>query len=89
MINDVTSELELCPVERRKEDVKFLLGKVDNMGGSLFTKLFKVELGHGTKGFKGGLQGKWGQGSDNIGAGVDGVGLEGIGADKGDARVGK
>ena len=74
-------------IERRKEDVKFFLGNVDNVGGSFFTKLFKIKLGHGAKGFEGRLWGRWGWGLDNIGTGVDGAGLKGVQVNKGNARV--
>ena len=61
MVNDVPSELKLRPVvliDQRKKDVKFFLGKADNVGSGFFTKLFEIKIGHGTKGFKGGLQGR-------------------------------
>ena len=92
MVDDFTRELKLRPIvlsERGKEAVKFGLGEADDMGCSVFTKLFKIELGHGTKGFKGRLRGRWGQGSDNIGAGVDRAGFEGIGVNKKDVGVGR
>ena len=92
MVNDVTSELKLCPIfliKQRKEDIKFGLGNADDMGGSFLTKLFKVELGCSVKGFEGGLWGRWGRGLDNIGAGVNGAGLKGVWVDKGNARASK
>ena len=58
VVGDVSSELELHPIlliKQRKEGIKFFLGDADDMGSSFFTKLFKVELGCSTKGFKGGL----------------------------------
>ena len=58
MVDDFTRELKLCPIvliEQREEAIEFSLGKVDNMGGCMFTKLFKVKLSHGMKGFEGGL----------------------------------
>ena len=63
MVDDFSSELELCPIlliKWREEEIKFFLGNVDNMGGSFFTKLFKVKLGCGAKGFKGRLWDRWG-----------------------------
>ena len=92
MVNNVPSELKLCPVvlvELQEKNIKFGLGNADDMGSSFFAELFKVELSCGTKGFKGGLQGRWGQGSDNIGAGVSGVELKGIQVDKGNTRISK
>ena len=90
-INDFTWELKLCPsvlIERGEEAVKFCLGEVDNVGGGLFTELFKIELGRGAKGFEGGLGGRRGRGSDNIGVGVGGAGLEGVGINEEDVGVG-
>ena len=91
-IDDFTWELKLRPIvlsEWGEETVEFCLCEVDDMGGGLFTKLFKVELGRGAKGFKGGLRGRRGQGSDDVGVGVDWAGLEGVWVDKGNARVGR
>ena len=90
-INDFTRELKLCPSvlsERREEAVEFGLGEADDVGSSLFTELFKIELGRGAKGFKGGLRGRWGRGSDDIGVGVDRAGLEGVGVNEEDVGVG-
>ena len=92
VVNNFTRELELCPIfliEWRKEAVEFGLGKTDYMGGCMFTKLFKVEFGHGVKGFKGGLWGRRGWGLDNVGAGVNGAGLEGVQVNKGNVRIGR
>ena len=77
-INDFTRKLKLRPsvlIERGKETVKFCLGKADDVGGGLFTELFKIELGRGTKGFESGLWSRRGRGSDNVGVGVDGAGV--------------
>ena len=92
MVDDVTGKLKLHPIvliEQRKKGVKFFLGKADNVRGGFSTKLFEVELGHGMKGFKGRLQGRWGQGLDDIGAGVNGAGLKGVWVDKGNTRISK
>ena len=90
-INDFAQELKLHPIvlsKGRKEAVKFGLGKADNVGSSLLTKLFEVELGRGAKGFEGGLRGRRGQGLGNVGVGVDGAGLEGVWVDEEDVGVG-
>ena len=90
-INDFTQELKLRPsvlIKRGKEAVKFGLGEADDVGGGLFTKLFEIELGHGAKGFEGRLWGRWGWGSDDVGVGVDGTGLEGVGVNEEDVGVG-
>ena len=92
MVNNFTGELELHPVVLVKwgeEDVKFSLGKVDDMSSSFFSKLFEVKLGSSAKGFKGGLGGRQGWGSDDIGVWVDRTGLKGIWVNEGDARVSK
>ena len=89
-INDLTWELKLRPIvlsEWGEEAVEFSLGKADNMGGGLFAELFKIKLGHGAKGFKGGLRGRRGWGSDDVGVGVNGVGLEGVGVNEEDVGV--
>ena len=57
-IDDFTRELKLHPIvliEWGEEAIKFGLGKADDVGGSLFTELFKVKLGCGAEGFEGGL----------------------------------
>ena len=90
-INDFTWELKLRPIvlsEWGEEAVKFCLGKADDVGSYLFTELFEVKLGCGVKGFEGGLQGRRGQGLDNIGVGVNGAGFEGVGVNEKDVRVG-
>ena len=89
-IDDFTRELKLCPIvlsERGEEAIEFSLGEADDVGGGLLTKLFKVELGRGAKGFEGGLRGRWGWGSDNVGVGVDRAGLEGVWVNEEDVRV--
>ena len=71
-----------------KEGVEFFLGKADDVGGSVFTELFKVELGSSAKSFEGGRRSKWGWGADNVWVGIDEGGLKGVGVDKGDAGAG-
>ena len=81
MVNNFTGKLELHPIfliKWQKEDVKFFLGDTNDVGSCFFTELFEVKLSRSTKGFKGGLWGRQGWGLDNIGAGVNGVGLEGV-----------
>ena len=81
----------MCPVvlsEWREETVEFCLGEADDVGGGLFTELFEIELGHGAKGFEGGLQGRRGRGSDDVGVGVDSAGLEGVGVNEENVGVG-
>ena len=90
-INDFTRELKLHPivlVERRKEVIEFGLSKADDVGGGMFTKLLKVKLSRGAKGFEGGLRGRRGWGSDDVGVGIDWAGFEGVRVDKEDIRVG-
>ena len=90
-INDFTWELKLRPsvlIERGKEAVEFGLGKADDVGSGLFTKLFEIELGRGAKGFEGGLRGRRGWGSNDVGVGVDGAGLESVGVNEEDVGVG-
>ena len=90
-VNDFTWELKLCPIvlsEQGKEAVKFGLGKTDDVSGGLFTKLFEVKLGHGTKSFEGGLWGRQGWGSDDVGVGVNGAGFKGVWVNKEDIGVG-
>ena len=91
-INDFTRELKLRPsvlIKWGEEAVEFGLGEADDVGSGLFTELFEIELGRGAKGFKGGLQGRRGQGSDDVGVGVDGAGLEGVGVNEEDVGVGR
>jgi len=62
VVDNVTSELKVAPtvlVEWGKEGVKLCLSKTDNVGGSFFSKLFKVELGSDTKCFRSGLGSRW------------------------------
>ena len=90
-IDNFTRELKLRPsvlIERGKEAIEFGLGETDDVGSCLFTKLFKVELGRGAKGFEGGLRGRRGRGSDDVGIGVDGAGLESVGVNEEDVGVG-
>ena len=89
-IDNFTRELKLCPIvlsEWGEEAVEFSLGKADDVGGGLLTKLFEVELGRGAKGFEGGLRGRRGRGSDDVGVGVDGAGLEGVRVNEEDVGV--
>jgi len=92
VITDVASKLEVRPAvlgKWGKEGVKLGLSKADDVGGGFFSKLFKVELGGGMKGFDSGLGSEQGQGADDVGVGIDGGGLKGVRVDKGDASVGK
>ena len=89
-INNFTQELKLHPVvlsEWGEEAIKFCLGEADDVGGCLFTKLFKVELSCSTKGFKGGLQGRRGWELDDIGVWVNRMGLKGVGVNEKDVGV--
>ena len=91
-INDFPRELKLRPsvlIERGEEAVEFGLGKADDVGGGLLTELFEIELGRGAKGFEGGLRGRQGRGSDDVGVGVDGEGFEGVGVNEKDIGVGR
>ena len=90
-IDNFTQELKLHPIvlsEWGEETVEFCLGEVDDVGGGLLTELFKVELGRGAKGFKGGLRGRRGWGSNDIGVGINGAGLAGVGVNEEDVGVG-
>ena len=71
-----------------KEGVEFFLGKADDVGSSVFTKLFEVELGSGAKSFEGGCGSKRGWGADDVWVGIDGGGLKGVGVDEGNAGAG-
>jgi len=91
VVSDVAGKLEMGPAvlgERGKERVKFFLGDADDVGGRFFTKLFKVELGSGAKGFEGGCRSERGWGANDVWVGIDGGGLEGVGVNKGDAGTG-
>jgi len=62
VVDQVTCELKVAPtilVEWGKEGVEFFLGEADNVGGSFFSKLFKVELSGGTKCLLSGLGSRW------------------------------
>jgi len=88
VVDQVTCELKVAPTvlgERGKEGVEFFLGEADDVGGGVFSELFKVELGNGTKSLKGGCGSKRGWGADDVGVGIDGGRLEGVGVDEGDA----
>ena len=90
-IDDFARELKLRPIvlgKRGKEAVEFGLGEADDVSGGLFTELFEIELSRGAKGFEGGLRGRRGRGSDDVGVGVDGAGFEGVGVNEEDVRVG-
>ena len=90
-IDDFSRELKLCPsvlIEWRKEAVEFGLGEADDVGGGLLTKLFEIELGRGAKGFEGGLRGRQGRGSDDVGVGVDRAGFKGVRVNEENVGVG-
>jgi len=70
-----------------KEGVEFFLGKVDDVGSSVFTELFEVKLGSGAKSFEGGCGSKRGWGADDIWVGIDGGGFKGVGVDEGNASA--
>ena len=92
MVNNFTQELKLRPivlVEWREKAVEFSLGKADDVGGCVFTELFKVELSYGAKSFEGRLRSRWGWGLDDVGVGVDGVGLKGVWVNEEGVRVGR
>jgi len=92
MVDQVTCKLKVAPtvlVERGKEGVELLLGEADDVSGSFFSKLFKVELGGGAECFCSGLRSRWGWQADHIRVDVNRGGLEGVGVDKGDAGVSK
>jgi len=62
VVDQVTCKLKVAPtvlVEQGKEGVEFGLGKVDDVGGSFFSKLFKVKLGGSAKCFRSGLGSRW------------------------------
>jgi len=61
VVDEVTCELKVAPTvlgEWGKEGVEFFLSETDDVGGSVFTELFKVELGRGAKSFEGGCGSK-------------------------------
>jgi len=92
VVDQVTCELKVAPtvlVEWGKEGVKLFLGKTDDVGGGVFTELFKVKLSSGAKSFEGGCRSKRGWGADDVGIGIDRGGLEGVGVDEGDAGAGR
>jgi len=45
--------------ERGKEGIKLSLSEMDDVGGSFFSELFKIELGGGAKCFHSGLRSRW------------------------------
>jgi len=62
MADQVTCELKVAPTilgERGKEGVELCLGKTDDVSGSFFSELFKVELGGGVKCLLSGLGSRW------------------------------
>jgi len=92
VVDQVTCELKVAPtvlVKRGKEGVELCLGEADDVGGGVFSKLLEVELGSGAKGFEGGCGSKRGWGTDDVGVGIDGGGLEGVGVNEGDAGAGR
>ena len=89
-LNDFTRELKLRPsvlIEWGEKAVEFGLGEADDMGSGLLTELFEIELSCGAKGFEGGLRGRRGRGSDDVGIGVDRAGFEGVRVNKEDVGV--
>jgi len=91
VVDQVTCELKVAPTvlgEWGKEGVEFFLGKADDVGGGVFTELFKVKLSNGAKGFESGCGSKRGWGADNVWVGIDGGRLKGVGVDEGDAGAG-
>jgi len=92
VVSDVTGKLEMRPAvlgEWGKERVKLSLSKTDDMGGGFFSKLFKIELGGGAKGFDSGCKSERGWGADNVGVGINGGGLKGVWVDEGNASISK
>ena len=88
MVDQVTCELKVAPTvlgEWGKEGVEFFLGEANDVGSGVFTELFEVELGSGAESLKGGCRSEWGWGADEVGVGIDGGGLEGVGVDEGNA----
>ena len=88
MVSDVAGKLEMGPAvlgEWGKEGVELFLGETDDVGGGILTKLFKVELGSGAKGFKGGCGSKRGWGTDEVGVGINGGGFKSVRVNEGDA----
>jgi len=84
VVSDVAGKLEMGPAvlgEWGEEGVKLFLGKVDNVDGSFFSELFKIELGGSAKCFKGGGGSERGWRVDNVGVGVNGGGLKGVRVD--------
>jgi len=92
VVSDVAGKLEMGPAvlgEWGKEGVKLFLGEADDVGGGVFSKLLKVELSSGAKGFEGGCGSKQGRGTDDVWVGINGGGLEGVGVNKGNAGAGR
>ena len=62
MVSDVAGKLEVSPtvlVEWGKEGIKLSLSKMDDVGSSFFSELFKIKLGSSTKCFLSGLGSRW------------------------------
>jgi len=62
VVDQVTCELKVAPTvlgERGKEGVELCLGEADDVGGSFFSELLKVELGGGVKCLLSGLGSRW------------------------------
>ena len=92
MVDQVTCELKVAPtvlVEWGKEGVELFLGEADDVGGGFFSEFFEVELSSGAESLEGGCGSKRGWGADDVGVGVNGGGLKGIGVDEGDAGAGR
>jgi len=72
-----------------KEGVELGLSKTDDVGGGFFSEFFEIELGSGAESLEGGCGSKRGRGADDVGVGINGGGLKGVGVDEGDAGAGR
>ena len=62
MVDQVICKLKVAPtvlVKRGEEGVELCLGETDDVSGSFFSELFKVELGGGAKCLLSGLGSRW------------------------------
>jgi len=92
VVNEVTCELKVAPTILGgwgKEVVELSLGEADDVGSGFFSEFFEIELGSGAESLEGGCGSEWGWGTDEVGVGIDGGGLKGVGVDKGDAGAGR
>ena len=92
VVNWAVGKLVLGPTvlsEWGEENVKLFLSETDNFSSGFFSKLLKVELGNGAKGFEGGCGSGQGWGMDNVGIGVNGGRLEGVWVDESNAGTGR